>query len=383
MDREKIKMLAYRGFRRLPMSRRRCFFLSDIREDIGGNFLPLKQELEKRGYRVAEDYKASKSLPETLLHECRRMYFLARAKYVFLEDFHRDTNIMAPRPGQRLIQLWHAAGAYKRFAWGRVMGNEKIQIHEGYKKYTDAIVSSEEIRKIYAEAFRIPLQRVCATGIPRTDCFFDEDGMQRARERTREKYPAIQGKKVVLFAPTYRGTYVGDAGYNLDYFHPGKLHERLGEEYVFLVKWHPAQQSVMQEHGITVFQREKEEGYLIDVSDERDINELLWSTDILITDYSSIIFEYALLDRPIVYYWFDEAEYSGGRGLYYPPEEYVYGPVARDEEELGQAILEAREDETARRRFLEKFMSACDGEATRRVAELMEEKATGEMNEGH
>ena len=97
------------------------------------------------------------------------------------------------------------------------------------------------------------------------------------------------------------------------------------------------------------------------------------AADILVTDYSSIIFEWSLLDRPIVYYTYDIDEYSSGRGLYYPFEEYIYGNIAHNPEELAEAIRSMRIDESARSRFMAKFMDKCEGNASRRVVELMKE----------
>ena len=97
------------------------------------------------------------------------------------------------------------------------------------------------------------------------------------------------------------------------------------------------------------------------------------AADILVTDYSSIIFEWSLLDRPIVYYAYDIDEYINDRGLYYPFEEYVYGKIAKNPSELADAISKMQIDENARSRFIAKFMNRCDGNAAKRVVDLMKE----------
>ncbi|NLA70185.1 MAG: hypothetical protein GX852_03980, partial [Clostridiales bacterium] len=106
---------------------------------------------------------------------------------------------------------------------------------------------------------------------------------------------------------------------------------------------------------------------IIDASDYSDINDLLIGSDILITDYSSVIFDYYLLNKPIVYYAYDIEEYKSGRGLYYDFEEYVYGKVATNNKELVEAILAEEQCNNLRDTFGKKFMSSCDGHATDRI----------------
>lgn len=272
---------------------------------------------------------------------------------------------MHVRRGQKLIQLWHACGAFKKFAWSRVGGNENINIHPGYRKYTNAIVSAEAIRENYAEAFDISLDRVGATGIPRTDIFFDQDYACAARERLLQKYPVLQGKKVVLIAPTYRGTTLDKATYAFDQIDPWAIHEALGDDTVLVFKWHPAMIRSMRERK--PYDWEAMSSFALDATQERDINDFLLLADVLVTDYSSIIFEWALLDKPIIYHWFDVNEYIIGRGMYYDMDAYVYGQVSYCAEELTQALVNPQVDEEARQRFVDRFMSACDGSSAQHV----------------
>ena len=100
---------------------------------------------------------------------------------------------------------------------------------------------------------------------------------------------------------------------------------------------------------------------------ERDVNDLLIVTDILITDYSSVIFDYLLLNKPIIYYAYDLELYKQERGLYYDFEDYIYGLVAYNMDELIKAIKKPDMMNSKRNEFNEKFMKACDGKSTERV----------------
>ena len=147
-----------------------------------------------------------------------------------------------------------------------------------------------------------------------------------------------------------------------------RLREKFGDEYVLVTKMHPAAYNNMMLQGRTLGD---DSGFWIDVSDVRDVNDILPAADILITDYSSIIFDWLLLDRPIIYYVYDKDDYAGDRGMYYPFDEYIYGAVCQTEDELIDAVSKADMMDAKRSAFREKFMSACDGHATERVAALI------------
>ena len=103
------------------------------------------------------------------------------------------------------------------------------------------------------------------------------------------------------------------------------------------------------------------------MSEERDINDLLLVTDILITDYSSLIFDYVFVNKPIIYYAYDLELYENDRGMYFPFNEYVYGEVAKNEEELLEAIKKENMEEEKRKVFIQKFVGACDGHSTEKT----------------
>ena len=143
----------------------------------------------------------------------------------------------------------------------------------------------------------------------------------------------------------------------------------LGKGYQVVVKWHPALYNNVK-RGLVSFDGEG----VVDASSYSDINDLMVVADILVTDYSSVIFDWYLLDKPVIYFTYDLDEYEAGRGLYFDFDDYVYGQVATDYEGLIDAIK--REDLAAQKRqaFGDKFMSACDGRSTERTIEWILDK---------
>ena len=341
-------------------------FISDVRDEMGGNFEWVYNALDKDKWHIELFLKDKQLHKETIADAKAIARKLRSAKYIFLEDVYNYLQFYTPLPGQEIIQLWHAAGAYKKFGFSRK--NEDIKISPGHRKYTKAIVSADSIKTCYAEAYEISEDKVIATGVPRTDIFYDEKWKQEVRDKFHEKYPETAGKKIILFAPTYRGTKVPMAYYDMKKVPLAEMAEKFGDEYIFVSKLHPAAYNNMSMRG----EKLGDGKFWLDVSDIRDINDILPVADILITDYSSVIFDWLLLDKPIIYYTYDQDEYAGDRGLYYSFDEYVYGKVAKTGNELIAAIESADMMADKRAAFRDRFMAACDGKATERVIKLLE-----------
>ncbi|MDM4762309.1 CDP-glycerol glycerophosphotransferase family protein [Galbitalea sp. SE-J8] len=350
----------------LPLKRRQVLVLSDSRAVLSGNLEFIVRELTATHpeFTVRTVLRANLSAQRHWRDAIRLPYLIATSKFIVVDDFIPYVYRLTMREGAHLIQAWHAAGAFKRVGYSRrgLPGGpaEDSITHRGY---TDAIVSSERIRRDYAEAFWMPIEGVHALGVPRTDVFFDPDHAAAARARVRAQYGIRDEQRVVLYAPTFRGN-----GQRVAYFDPAiidwdALAAAFGDHTVLLVKMHP-------------FVREAPDIYsdrpqFVDVSAEREINELLFAADALVTDYSSVIFEYALLRRPIVFHVPDLEDYQGARDFYYPFERYLAGPVTRTTAELIEALARPELDTAALDRFVADFMAACDGRSSERFVERL------------
>jgi CDP-ribitol ribitolphosphotransferase len=109
--------------------------------------------------------------------------------------------------------------------------------------------------------------------------------------------------------------------------------------------------------------------FCMEITDQMSIEDLLMVADVCVTDYSSIIFEYSLLQRPMLFFAYDLEDYYDERGFYYPYEEFVPGPIVRSTEELIQKVCELDTMDFGRLKdFLARYMSGCDGHSTERIA---------------
>jgi CDP-ribitol ribitolphosphotransferase len=263
-------------------------------------------------------------------------YHLAASRVVVVDDYFFPMYVITPRPGTTRVQVWHAAGAFKRFGFSvldKTFGADEdlvrhVRIHSNYSL---ALVSSMSVAPHYAEAFgqreEIFTSRI---GIPRTDLFGDTERRARAEARVRATYPLPPGKRVILYAPTFRGETVRHARY-ADLMDLEVMQRVLGEDHVLLLKLHPFIRNAIE---IPEALRE----FVIDASGDPDVNELMLVSDVLVTDYSSVIYEFALLGRPIAFLAPDDGAYDEERGFYFDFRRDAPGPIVDTTEELAALI---------------------------------------------
>ena len=294
---------------------------------------------------------------------------MATAKFVFLDEATPDIGGFDKRPETKVVQLWHGCGAFKKFGFSTADkifgGNAKEQKrYPMYHNFDLVCVSSPEVVWAYEEAMQLEGQGlVKPVGVSRTDVFFDEAFVAAARKRVYEQAGIPEDKKIILYAPTFRGR-VAHA-YGPDNFDYDRLYETLGDEYVILIKHHPlvkTRPDIPLEYRGTFVQ---------DVSTSMEIEDLLCASEICISDYSSLIFEFALFEKPIILYAYDLDTYFDWRGFYYDFYEMAPGPVLISTEEIIDYIqhLDTEFDLPKMQAFKEKFMSACDGHSTERIFE--------------
>lgn len=354
----------------------KVLFMSDVRNVLGGNLKSVYDELSNdKSLNLVLELKADRRIRRGFKGYIKLMKNLATSKYILLDDYSRTINLIKVRKGQQVVQLWHGPGAFKKFGYSRP-GHEKYKklFVAGHKNYTKAIVTADEIRWCYAEGFGMDENNIKATGFPRTDMLFDNKYKEEVKQDIYSSYPQFKDKKIIMFAPTYRGDSTKIAYYDWDKLDLDKIYSELKDEYIFIIKWHPAIYNNIKIGMYPGYDLEKYKGFFVDLSENRDINDLLFITDVLITDYSSVIFDYALLNKPIVYFTYDLEEYESERGLYYDFKDYVYGDVAKNCDELIASIKKGNMASELRDKFMKKFMEACDGKSTEKTCKWIFEE---------
>lgn len=340
--RRRLRVGVFRTFvdtvRLVPRKERLVVFTSDSATELRGNLKLVYDRMLARGlgseYRLRTILKPSIRSKRSFRDRLRLVWLLGRAGVILLDDYQPAIYQLRSRPDQRIIQLWHAPGAFKTVGYSRIGKaggtNPFSAIH---KNYTYATVSSAYEVPFYAEAFGIPEESVIPTGTPRMEEFLDGDRQAAGRTRALEAFPAALGRRVIVFAPTFRGTNARKAWYQMEQVDLASLHALCRErDAIVIFKMHP-------------FVRRRLEippeldDRLFDASRlPIDVNDLLVIADLLVTDYSSVVFEYAALGRPMLFFAYDLEAYVATRDFYEPYEEFVPGRIVRTFSELLDAI---------------------------------------------
>jgi CDP-ribitol ribitolphosphotransferase len=344
---------------------------------ISGNLAFIREELARRDPPIRTltlAYRPEPTLRGLLpsaVNALRSGYQLARARVFIVDDYFLPMYLVRPRAGTTFVQVWHASGAFKRFGYSvldKTFGQtdafvRRVAIHSNYDV---CLVSASRFAPFYAEAFRQPLDRFDSSiGIPRTDVLFGERRVA-AEARVRARYP-LPARRTVLYAPTFRGETISRAR-SPEELDLGALRRALGEDHVVLLRQHPFVRSARPlEAGLADF--------VIDVSDYPDINELMLVSDVLVTDYSSAIYEYSLLGRPMAFFAPDHAAYERERGFYFDFRTGVPGPVFETTDELAGWLRAGDFDLDRVTRFRAESFDVADGHATERFVDRLVEPA--------
>ena len=360
--------MLYKMFCILPINNNKISILSDSRKSLSDNFQFVYDELERRHryeyfFLLKESVNKRKRYSEII----KLAYHIATSKVIMLDDFYPMIYPLKIRKSADLFQIWHAVGAFKTFGYSRVgkVGGPNPN-SKNHRNYTKVIVSSSEVAPFYAEGFGVDINKVVPTGVPRTDVFFDEDYKNNKNQKLYEQYPELQGKKVILYAPTFRGNGQSSAHFPMEQLDLESIYEQLDDNSVLLIKLHPF---VKKKVSIPVEYGDK----IKDFTKYPSVNDLLFITDLLITDYSSVCFEYALLNKPMIFYCFDLEEYIETRDFYIPYQDFTPGPIVRTCDEMIQKIKDFSDVEKVDyTKFTDKFFEDLDGQSTERVADLIE-----------
>ena len=294
--------------------------------------------------------------PETALEMTE---VILTSKVIVTDDYVKYLRYFPLRPEQRVIQLWHACGAFKKF--GQRGTNMSLpEDRATHAQYNLVCVSGENLRSIYADAFDVNYNKVKALGCPRTDDYFNKRLINKTKRKIYFRHPSLIGKSVIVYAPTFR-----DVGCDRSEFHPELDFDRLSKDLL------PNQVLLICPHPVMKNDILPKKYKNIRVMRDFSTNDYMLISDMLITDYSSVIFEYALLRKPIAFFCYDLPTYDRGFYLNYP--EDLPGDIYTNQDELTDYLTHPEKHILTDKMnsFVEKYMSACDGHSCERIAALI------------
>lgn len=304
---------------------------------------------------------------------------MARAGYWIFN--YRVSDHIFPKPDQTYVECWHGT-PLKRLGYdlttnGNVMNSNK-EIRQKYDldtmKFKYIISPSPYCSEKFTSAWNLAKfnkeNAILEQGYPRNDALLNAtpDDIQRIKENLHILPEEIGGKKVILYAPTWRDNqhesgvgYSYELGVDFD-----RLRRELGNDYIILFRAHYL---VASSFDFAAY-----EGFVYNVSSYPDINDLYLAADLLITDYSSVFFDYATLRKPMLFYMYDLKAYRDDiRGFYISLDE-LPAPIVETEDDLIRAIPQQIQTHAGTEKytaFLKKFAPFDDGQASRRALEII------------
>ncbi len=294
------------------------------------------------------------------LHLLKAVLVLFKSKVVITDNYFLMTSVLNRRPQTTCIQVWHANGSLKKFGLEDVTNQNRpasdiSRFKKVYRSFDFVTVGSDAMADVFKKSFGIRDGQLLKTGIPLTDVYYEEH-----KPELKHKWP----KKIILYAPTFRD-------YDMQSFRlpftEEQLTNALNGEYMLLVKLHPA----VLHHISASFESE----LIKNVSDMR-LHDLLKAADILITDYSSVPFEFALLNKPIFFFTYDLEEYDRKRGLIDNYTSVIPGKACHDSEALLEEMTKKPFRAEEMKRFSDKWNMYSDGNSSSKLLQFAEEQIT-------
>ncbi|WP_341780325.1 CDP-glycerol glycerophosphotransferase family protein [Levilactobacillus sp. HBUAS70063] len=299
----------------------------------------------------------------------RYMYYLATAKFQVINM--RQPKWFVKRPGTKFLATWHGTPLkHLVFDMDNVASANPLykQIFFQQSRQWDYLVTANQFSvDVFEHAFMYPVAKMLKSGYPRNDILSAPGRDTRARQ-IKEKLGIPLDKKIILYAPTWRDDDyygVGDYKFTLK-LDINRLKRELGDEYVLVLRTHYFITEHLDTTGFGDF--------VYNESSYDDIAELYLISDVLITDYSSVFFDYAILKRPILYFVYDYEKYGSVlRGFYLDMEKDLPGPLLKTNDDVLDALHHlpqvTQDYAAAYDRFSQRFNAWEDGHATQRVVE--------------
>lgn len=327
----------YSFFCKIYASRRKntILLMSEQNDTIRYNLKAVADRMKERGmdreFRILYSARSAAAESQSLKSWFQLIQKLAQSGIIFLDDHAVILNWLKLSKDTKLIQLWHAGAGFKSSGysrWGHKGGPGAASCH---RQYSFGIAGSKNIAPFFSEVWGINDEQVLPTGMPRMDEFLREDYRAEKTKELYETYPICKGKKVMLYAPTYRGRGKKEAYYPYKRIDFKGLYEACGDEYVVLFKMHPWIRG-----NVPIEDAYKDK--FLDVSKYLNINDLFYITDLLVTDYSSNIFEFSLMRKPMLFFAFDKTQYAFSRGFHRDYETSAPGKVCYTFDQLLEAF---------------------------------------------
>ncbi len=340
----------YDKAKKSPVDPKKVIFADAHSNGLTDNMIPVARALKKRGYNVkvmCRDIGRMKSV-DAMSFMRQFMIEYATSGMIFVSSYFLPVSSCEKRTETKVIQLWHSGGLLKKMGYDTTDDIPEYYKGDVTKNYDLVTVSAPVCEEVWESALKLKPGTAKSTGIARVDTLMDKRWQERCREKFFNEHNEALGKKVVLYAPSFSGNAADPKCAALRSGQDRVLYE-LGDDWYTVFAPHPLMRTG---------------------KDSINSTELLPVADLLITDYSSIVFDYAVYRKPFVLYCPDIESFRAERGFYKDPETFPCRLIT-DPQELKECILSGDYDidPEAYEAFWKEYMGSCDGHAAERIVD--------------
>ena len=334
------------------------------------DFILLSEEIKKQDNTIKNVFltkRLDKGLANKIsyvFHMIKQMYHVATAKIVIIDSYCIVASVLKHKKETKIIQLWHAMGAIKKFGYqtiGKKSGSDEqlAKLMHMHENYNIVLCSSHVTGKHYCEAFNVSEDKIKYLGMPRIDYILED----KETEEIYKKYPQLKNKTNILYVPTFR------KGKKIKL---NRLIEKIDtKKYNLIIKLHPLDR---KEYKYT-----EREGIIFE--DKLKSYDLFAVADKIVTDYSSLAIEAALLNKPIYFYTYDLDEYEIDPGLNLDFKKEPIGKYMAKTPKKLLELFEEKYDYHSLQEFKNKYISVNTNECTKQLANYLLELMKNEYKE--
>ena len=348
-----------------PKKGNRILFMTETKDYLWGNLKYIHDRIVERGldqkFRISYSLRKAVGQHKSAASWFRLVSLLAKQDFVFVDDYVPIFGFLDLNERTKLIQVWHAGEGFKAVGYCR-FGKEGTPFPVGscHKKYDYVVTGSEHLVHIFEEVFGIPESVFLPLGMARLDGFLDQTRIEDFRSSFYKDHPDFAGKKLILFAPTYRGSGQKTAFYDYDQLNMEEIYDFCGDQYIWAFKMHPF---INELPPIP----DEFKSRIVVLDRDANINDLYYVTDLLITDYSSNYFEYALLERPVLFFTYDREIYELTRGVHRSVRDSAPGKVCDSFEDMMTALRNEDFETEKIHQFVRDNFRGYDGHASDQI----------------
>lgn len=291
-----------------------------------------------------------------IFHMFIQMYHLSTSKLIILDSYCIAASVLKKKKNTIIIQMWHALGSFKKFGYSildKKEGSSRklAEVMKMHFNYDYIFTSSEESKKYFAEAFNYQPKNIIVMPLPRVDLLLDKKIISKKKRKIIKTYHELSKKENILYAPTFRKN--GEDSkpiYNL-------INKIDYSKYNLIIKLHPLSKLKIDDDRVII---------------DRKFStiDMMYVSDVVITDYSAIVFEASLLNKPLMFYCYDYSSYYNSRNFYLDYKK-MPGVIDENAEKIVSSIEKKDYNLDSVKDFSIKYINLNKEKATKKIVEFI------------